>query len=161
MKRILLNAVKKTNNLGYFALVSEKDYSKVSKYNWSLVKSGTNFYARTYINGKHVQMHRFILELTDKRVYVDHKDKNGLNNTRRNIRICTNSQNQKNKKPRGISKYLGVSKSKLPIKKPWICSIKANGKYIISYHKTEIETAISYDKLAKKHHKRFANLNFK
>lgn len=161
MKLIKLNAVKKTINPGYYASVSNKDYIKVSKYNWSLVKSGDNFYARTYINGKHVQMHRFILGLIDRNIYVDHKDGNGLNNTRSNIRTCTNAQNQQNKKPRGSSKYLGVSKCSYPLKRPWRCSIKVNGSYIATYHETEMEAALNYDKLAKKYHKKFANLNFK
>ena len=104
-------------------------------------------------------MHRVILK-AKKGQYVDHRDRDGLNNQRYNIRICTNTQNlQNSKKQKGTtSKYKGVylfSKNK-----KWVSSITVNGKaYYLGCFKIEKEAAIAYNKAAKKHFKEFARLN--
>lgn len=49
-----------------------------------------------YVMGKHkrktLMLHRVILGLTDER-FVNHKDNDGLNNTRENLEICTPKEN--------------------------------------------------------------------
>jgi len=44
-------------------------------------------------------MHRLIMELTDRKIEVDHRDNNGLNNRRENLRTCTHLENMRYRQP--------------------------------------------------------------
>jgi len=85
---------------GQFALVSDEDYERVSASKWYVMWNGYTFYARRIIynqgKGETLLMHRFILDAPSG-TEVDHKDGNGLNNTRENIHIGTASDNQHNR----------------------------------------------------------------
>lgn len=111
-------------------------------------------------------MHRAILGLTDARMVVDHKNGNGLDNRRENIRPCTHAQNMRNQKPHGKSKYRGVSFAYFQrngrINGPYICArIKMEGKsQRLGFFKTEEDAARAYDKKAKDLFGEFARLNF-
>jgi len=164
MMQIPLNTVRATKFIGYKVTVDDCDYELLSKHNWSINTSdGKSFYAKAFIGGKNVAMHRYILGLNNPKVLIDHRDGNGLNNQRSNLRIATNSQNQCNKKPRGSSKYLGVNLHTQKGYKPkWRAAIAVNGKVRhIGMFKKEESAAKAYDRMAKKYHKEFANLNFK
>ena len=91
------------------ALVSDSDYkSCLPGARWfadpSYRADGT---LRTMYAIRHVQigirkyrkeyLHRFLLGVTDSSIRVDHRDGNGLNCQRRNIRIATHSQNCHNR----------------------------------------------------------------
>ena len=78
----------------YIVLVDDDQYEYLAKYTWSIVFSGKFLYARTVINGKHVKMHRYIMGVSDPKVYVDHIDHNTLNNQKANLRLCNSSTNQ-------------------------------------------------------------------
>src|SRR5579863_7110842 len=106
--------------LDKLATVDLIDYERVSVSRWaakrSLRKDGTEvFYAvRTvWIGGRPcgVQMHRFILGITDPLIQVDHKNsKETLNNCRDNLRCATPSQNQANRNfTKSASGYKGVA----------------------------------------------------
>ena len=153
---------------GGITLVDDEDYELVSQFKWL---NSLGYAIRT--KGA-IPMHRFLMN-AKKGQMIDHKDRDKLNNQKGNLRFCTNSENQKNKKPRGTSKYLGVffqkNKIKYITKKygertsvcySWVAVITVNGKRIyLGRFKNEIEAAKIYDKEARKHHKEFANLNFK
>jgi hypothetical protein len=91
----------------------------------------------------------------------DHIDHNGLNNTKRNLRLCTKQQNAINQRPRkdGSSKYKGVCWHKR--NKKWQARIHHSGRY---YHlgtfKSQRAAALAYDSAARKYHGDFACLNF-
>lgn len=83
----------------YIATVDLDDLKKVEELgaSWGIlcdVRSDTN-YARARVNGKHTLLHRWLLGLSDG-VQTDHKDRNGLNNKRENIRACTQPENRQN-----------------------------------------------------------------
>ena len=152
---------------GLFALVDDEDFEELSKYKWSATKIGNTFYALRCSNWDYetkkstfVYMHRQILGLTDRNIFTDHEDRNGLNNQRNNIRIATRSQNLSNvRSGKGsTSKYLGVSFMKRD--SVWVAQISKNRKFIwLGRHKTEEEAALAYNKAAKELHGEFANLN--
>lgn len=111
-----------TMNKGYTACVDDDDYALVSRYRWSAFFSEKDrtVYARTNLvlgDGRRVSrmMHRVILGLVEKAFpLIDHRDHNGLNNQRENLRLSTKAMNARNRRKvmRASSPYIGVSRSK-------------------------------------------------
>lgn len=149
---------------GKVALVDDEDYEYLNRFKWHARKAKKTWYAdlsRLNDDGNKISMHRFIMQ-PDDNVLIDHKDRNGLNNQRNNLRECSQSQNLSNVgKPLRVSshsKYKGVTFSK--DKNTWMAQIKHNYKYkYIGYFKTEIEAALAYNQMAFFYHGEFANLN--
>lgn len=163
---------------GNFALVDDEDFESVNQFRWSEKPSLKTSYACSGIKQsdgkfKNISLHRFILKINNPKIYVDHKDHNGLNCQKNNIRTATPSQNQMNSIGRGKSKYLGVhiriQKTKYFSKKlgqriytckMFVSQIRTGGKQIcLGQFKTEEEAALCYNVAAKKYHREFANLN--
>jgi hypothetical protein len=151
---------------GKHAIVDAEDYKRINQWKWYALKNGNNFYAVRNI-GKHphqimIRMHREVLglKLNDGK-QADHRDGNGLDNRRFNLRLCTHSQNQHNQHSiRGISKYKGVSWIKKD--KKWKTKIQFEQKSIaIGRFDSEIEAAKAYDKKAKELFGEFACTNFR
>ncbi len=98
---------------------------------------------------------------------VDHKDGNGLNNQRNNLRIATRGQNGSNRRPKGGSSgYIGVSmlviRSGKNTYQYWRASIQKGGvKEYLGLFKNKVDAAKAYDKRAIELHGEFANPNFK
>jgi hypothetical protein len=132
---------------GKFAIVDDADYEWLNQWKWYACADCNTYYAvrAAYKDGKQttVQMHRQILSLkpSDPR-QCDHRDGNGLNNRRKNLRIATHAQNQHNQKPQkgGTSIYKGVSWHRHTAK--WCARIGVNGQAIcLGYFDSEIEAA--------------------
>lgn len=155
---------------GFSAMVDDEDYKSLCNYRWHVIKGYSTFYAvRTlYLGGgrknkkfKHIFMHREILGATDRNTLVDHKDHNGLNNQRNNIRLCSRSENQKNKnsEKHSTSKYLGVDYDSKRNK--WKSRIRVGGKEIfLGRFLDEKDAAKAYDEAARLYHGEFSNPNF-
>lgn len=148
----------------YFAQVDDSDFEKIKHIKWQFRKTKTNIYAKHFKLGA---MHRYILSISDSKIHVDHKDMNGLNNQRDNLRIANRSQNGANRKSTGkTSKYLGVylwidKKAKPGNERKFTVRIRHNGiQSHLGRFNSEIEAAKAYDEAAKKIHGEFANLNF-
>jgi hypothetical protein len=77
---------------GKFAIVDAEDYERLSKYKWHVDKGDSTYYAARGIVGKNFRMHREILNAPEGLV-VDHRNHNGLDNRKKNLRLCTRSQN--------------------------------------------------------------------
>ncbi len=170
--------MKKINlSMGLFAIVDDADFELLNQWKWYATFSGRTYYAVRNENNLRVQMHRFLMGAKDEEL-LDHKDRNGLNNQRNNLRFCRKSQNCSNRrsKKNGTSKYLGVcsitSKKKYINKdgelkvydwKHWVACIKTEGRKQIRLGRfnDEWEAAKAYNKAAKKYHGEFANLNTK
>lgn len=100
---------------GHQMLVDTEDLQKLSIYKWYAYDwGGDRMYAFARINGRWTRMHRFIMNASNPEIFIDHKDRNGLNNQKSNLREATRSQNNANKKPTAFSpsRFLGVSKGK-------------------------------------------------
>ena len=104
-------------------------------------------------------MHRLILNAGSGQ-QVDHIDKNGLNNTRGNLRFCTIAQNAQNRRHRGgASQYRGVFWYEKSSR--WGVRITARREtQFLGLFLSEEEAAKVYDRAARELHGQFANLNF-
>jgi hypothetical protein len=139
------------------ALVDDEDYEWLSQYSWRL----SNGYAMAYIGGgrknrQEAYMHNMILPLADG-LLVDHKDRDGLNNRRSNLRPADSSQNNINRPPR--NKFKGISFNKQRGK--WVTSIIRDGfDLYVGAYPTATEAAEAYDCAAVVLHGGYAYLNF-
>ena len=149
-----------------FALVDDEDYERLCKRKWSVQKDHNTYYAVGYVkvDGKYsrISMHREILGLTsgDGKL-VDHKDRNGLNCQRYNMRIATKSLNCYNCKENKNNKsgYRGVCWYKETEK--WKAYLKVKRINIhLGYYINIKNAAESYDKAAIKYYGKEAILNF-
>jgi len=90
--------------------VDTKDFLDINKYHWTAKKTGNCIYARATINKKKIYLHIFLL---GKNIgfEIDHINNNGLDNRRKNLRFCTHSENEKNRRINKNNKtgYIGVS----------------------------------------------------
>ena len=109
--------------------VDDEDYEWLSKHKWCLSSNG---YALRTIkhNGKRkkLRMHRLIMNLSDQKVFVDHINGNKLDNTRSNLRLCTNAENTRNRgaNKNNISGIKGLCYDKRFNR--WKAQISLNGK---------------------------------
>jgi hypothetical protein len=150
---------------GKIAIVDDEDYDFINQWKWQFIKNKSeNIYAyRRFWDAenkimKHVLMHRLIMKLTDKNIFIDHIDHNGLNNQKSNLRFCTKSQNGANRKSAlGVSKFLGVAPHGGNGWQSQIC--KDRKKIYIGKYKTEEEAALAYNKKALELFGEFAKLN--
>ena len=156
MKRIPLTQ-------GKFTLVDDQDFDLVSRFSWYTMRSyETLFYARAVLSGRsRIFMHRLILDAPNGLV-VDHVNRDGLDNRRTNIRICTMSENMRNQTRHrdGSSKFKGVSWDQDRGK--WRASLRVNGKtYNLGRYFSEEKAAMAYDKFALEQFGEFARVNLK
>ncbi len=143
---------------GFVALVDDEDYDYLMQWKWYAKKQKYSYYANRYENGKLIHMHRVILKIDNPNLYGDHKDHNGLNNQRKNLRIATKLQNNKNKTSHknAASRFLGVSSHN----ERWRARITINYKNkSLGVFKSESEAAMAYNNAARVIHGEFANLN--
>lgn len=147
---------------GEYVRVDDRDYEKLKNYKWHLFKSKKWLYAIRieHKNGKQktIYMHREIMGITSSKIYVDHKDHDGLNNKKSNLRISDNRFNQYNvgKKSTSKQKYknireLGNDRWQIRIRTP-------KGNRVEKNVKGEEQAVKMYNKLAIKYHGEFAYL---
>jgi hypothetical protein len=153
-----------------FALVDDADYEELMKYKWSARQEpGSHLWyairrerkprsARERDTRKVIIMHRVIMNAPPF-VEVDHRDHNGLNNVRSNLRLCDRSQNMSNMSIRKHSSiYKGVTWRKDRLK--WAATITKNRKHnCLGHYVNEIDAARAYNVAAQKLFGEFAFLN--
>jgi len=135
---------------GLKALVDDEDFARVAAAGpwYAYRQSNGRVYSRHSAPGAEprkpvtVLMHRFVLGVSDPKAHVDHKDHNGLNNRRANLRAATPSQNTANSRKRRdtSSRYKGVHFDKE--KGKWRARIKHNGtEHHLGYFENEAQAA--------------------
>jgi hypothetical protein len=141
------------------AIVDDADLALVSRYRWYAIKKRQTTYAQTDINGYAVGMHRIILGLKyGDGLQGDHRDGNGLDNRRANLRTATRSDNQRNQVHR-IPKngYRGIFRQN----SGWRAQLQIKGKTkYIGIFPTKEAAALAYDQSAREVYGEFAVLNF-
>lgn len=148
---------------GRYVLVSNVDYKYLNQWKWCVLKGRNTFYAiRMRSNRKMILMHRIILERMGFTNFKqsDHKDCNGLNNQRSNLRPANHSQNSRNcrKHCDNTSGLKGVCWNSR--RRKWVAQISVNGNYeFIGHYDSKISAAREYNKAAKKYHGVFMRLN--
>lgn len=147
---------------GMFAIVDNKDYKHLAKFKWHALSSrNKRFYASrasTSRGGKQsraIMMHREILGLSphDPRKVDHRKPLKTLDNRRKNLRICTPSQNRMNtpKRSDNHSGFKGVWRGPIQRRKKWRAGLCIAGKHIfLGCYGTAREAHAAYSKAAKK-----------
>ncbi len=148
---------------GKFALVDEEAFERVSQYSWSGVRGRSCWYARAWLrrpDGRtKLALHRFIMGVDDSSTLVDHRNGDGLDCRKENLRVVTESQNRMNtRKKRGGSTYKGVAL--LPNGKFRAVVRAFNKIYYLGRFDTPEEAARAYDAEARRMHGQHGRYNF-
>lgn len=123
--------------------IDSKDYKKVSKHSWS--RSG-NGYIHSFIKGKYVYLHHFLIGVTAPGVYVDHINRDKWDNRRKNLRTTNGTGNGLNKhisKGGKTSKYRGVCWDKS--KNKWRAGIAVGKRFYLGRFDVEEDAAMVYN----------------
>lgn len=146
--------------MGLHAIVDDEDYKNLVQFKWVTISSGYSGRYEHYKNETTIHlMHRQIMKCPDGMV-IDHKNGNKLDNLKNNLRVCTRSQNQSNRKisTRNKSGFKGVSWQGRDNK--WLSLIIVNKKRKqIGLFDCKIEAAKAYNLAAEKYFGEFALFN--
>ena len=156
---------------GYVAVVDGEDYEWLAAFKWTARETRKTVYAARY-QRKHeygdgkkriVLMHRQIMGLDhDDARDVDHRNHDGLDNRKANLRTCDRSHNIGNMNGgRGASRYKGVHLYRLKSGPSWRATIKVNGvaRHLGAFASEE-DAARAYDRAAVEAFGEFAHTNF-
>lgn len=132
---------------GYEAIIDVADVALIEGVNWrALVAANTVYAVREGPRPQRstILMHRVIMG-NPSGLCIDHRDGNGLNNTRGNLRGATHSQNMSNQRIRNdnVSGLKGVCFEKERGK--WRAEISANGtRRWLGYYETSDAAHAAY-----------------
>ena len=125
-------AIGTTNNHNIKFTIDIEDYERCKEINWyddydSHIKT---YYIRGNLDGKSIALHRYIMNVKDKDMVVDHINHDTTNNCHSNLRVVSSSKNSMNRRIRedNSSGHTGVRWHKVTQK--WQADIFANGKNI-------------------------------
>ena len=148
---------------GQVALVDDDDYERVAAHPWWPASRSMPYpMTEMKVGGKTrtVRLSRFIMRAQVEMV-VDHINHDPLDNRKVNLRICTNSENMRNriKHQRATSKYKGVYMHTQA--QVWVAQIQCDSRrHYLGLYDDEVDAALAYDRKARELHGDFALLNF-
>lgn len=146
-----------------FLYIDSNDLLIYKNHTWSHI---TGNYGHVYFTCGKDYLHRKIMGLVPfDKILVDHKNGDGLDFRKNNLRLSNYTNNSRNAKKvcfQTHSIYKGVYKFKKNKSNPWKAQIRINKKtrLHLGYFSDEIEAAKSYDEAARKYHGEFACVNF-
>lgn len=125
---------------GRICFVDFEDYETLRSIKWTYTQNGSNGYAVNGAKKKRVYMHRLIINAQPGE-RVDHINGDGLDNRRYNLRICSRSTNNRNRRgvkgySRHISRYT-TQDGKVREVIGWVAETKLEGKRIRRYFASE------------------------
>lgn len=88
---------------GLFAIVDEEDFDQLNLYKWYASKRSNGGYVamrderKRGVYHRHIYMHREIMKTPSDQM-TDHRNGDGLNNQKCNLRNCSRKENQRNKR---------------------------------------------------------------
>jgi hypothetical protein len=147
---------------GYSALVGDDDCDRIAAVKWyaSVHPRGVYVQRDTHENGKRVSllMHRVIMSAPPG-THVDHINGDCLDNRKSNLRVCSRSENMRNRRRvSGRSQYKGVVY--VPHLDKWQAQIIVDKRTInLGVHRNERDAALAYDAAAPTYHREFACTN--
>lgn len=150
----------KFNIKGHVVLFDDKDWHIFQDHIWTPVNRGGRVYfvSSSAMKGRIVYLHRFILGMVYGRL-VDHANGNTMDNRRRNLRICTSSQNVMNSSIRkdNSTGFKGVGRKSRLKTKPFYAKIKVDKRDVwLGYFATAEEAHKAYCEAAEKYFGEFA-----
>lgn len=146
---------------GLVALIDPGDAVAVLGLNWCALLNGRTAYAQRGIRRPDggwttISLHKFLTGWN----YVDHRNGNGLDNRRANLREATHAQNTRNARRRSDS-TTGFKGVWLHREGVWRATIQAAGRrQHLCVYPTPEDAARAYDEAARELHGEFARLNF-
>lgn len=153
---------------GKVALIDDDDAEAVLAFQWHAHRNSKDlWYAMQTVKhrstGSAIYLHRVILNAPPE-TKVDHKNGDGLDNRRANLRIATHAENLRNSglSSNNSSGFKGVSFVRHRfLSKPWHARIMLNRKQThLGYFATAEDAARAYDAKAKELFGEFARVNF-
>ena len=146
MKEIKLEGTDMTSR------VDDEDYDALNHLPWRLANGYAGFEIVSDRKRISIYLHRVISDVTNPKLVVDHIDGDPLNNSKSNLRVCTQQLNSCNRTIlnsnnksgfRGVSYHIGQDK--------WIASIMVNNKSTyLGIYSTPEEAALYFNYEAKK-----------
>jgi hypothetical protein len=166
-------------NRGLCTLIDKADIPLIKDWRFSAGNPNGNYWqvrAHRGSRADNTQELSYLHTILTGFAVTDHRNGNGFDNRRSNLREATVSQNNRNR-ARQVNNTSGLkSVSWHKNTRKWQASIRidghlrhlgyfpaGNGTYIINgqeYDKGLVDAALAYDAAAREHHKQFATLNF-
>lgn len=158
-----MSAVEVLLTQGYVAIVDAADAERVLAHRWRAKVSGRTVYAQRGVQRsdgtwRQQSLHSFLTGYAR----TDHRNGDGLDNRRSNLREATAGENGRNRRidRDNTSGFKGVCWHKRD--RRWQASIRVGGRSPrhLGYFPTPEEAARAYDAAARELHGEFATLNF-
>lgn len=144
---------------GMWAIVDKADAEMVSGFNWYAFRHTHGFYAARKLNHGSITlfMHNVLLPPTNG-LQTDHRNGDGCDNRRCNLRVATISQNHANSKKQ-VRKTSSAHKGVHWLKRErrWRAKIQVNYKEILlGYFRSEEDAALAYRQASERFYGEFA-----
>ena len=143
---------------GGFVVLDADDVHILRSKKWRVAKDGNRQYAVAGggVRGSKVYLHR-VIAASLPGLIVDHVNGDGLDNRRKNLRICSTAQNSRNsanyrgRALKGITARNGGYRAQIMVDRK---------RHVLGKFSTAEEAARAYDAAAALHFGEFARLNF-